>query len=213
MWRVPAPISCEPICDRLALQRQTIRAAAAQRLTAHRRASVSISVGYISIFTEQPNKVLQAPQVCRLRCSLTVRFVRRCSLCVRSVKVLKTSLMHCNQQLFVLFGEKNEMPHDLQKQSENVVGGLLKCSQKLYTWHFTSHNIYRDEQPRAERFSSALLFAKMLTCYQTFSTFSKVVSAWFVLLAFWYHFGIISGSLKSPHQCCLHPLGCRISKL
>ena len=44
---------------------------------------------------------------------------------------------------------KNEIPPGLQNQSKNVVGGVFKCGQKLYTRRFTSHNIYRSTRKGA----------------------------------------------------------------
>ena len=65
---------------------------------------------------------------------------------VRSVFVLKISLKACKCAEYCACSfcsvKKRDTP-DLQDQSKNVVGGVFKCGQKLYTWKFTSHNINR----------------------------------------------------------------------
>ena len=84
---------CEPIFDRLAMQRQTTtRATPTQRFTGQRGASVSISVGYISSFAEQPNKVFQTPWICCLRRSLTVRFAHIVRRTISYTKTLQAAL-------------------------------------------------------------------------------------------------------------------------
>ena len=68
--------------------------------------------------------------------------VRQCSFCVRFKNLFKSLQKRWILCLFVLFGEKKRYPW-LEKQSKNVVGGVFKCGQILYTRRFTSHNIYR----------------------------------------------------------------------
>ena len=77
---------------------------------------------------------------------------------VRSVFVLVISLKprSCAESSSCSFcSAKKEIPSDLQDQSKNVVGGVLKCGQILYTWLFTSHNIYRSIRKGALFFISA----------------------------------------------------------
>ena len=69
--------------------------------------------------------------------------VRQCSLCVRFKNLFKSLQMRWILCLFVLFGEKMRYPLTCKIKQKNVAGGVFKCGQKLYTWLFTSHNIYR----------------------------------------------------------------------
>ena len=77
---------------------------------------------------------------------------------VRSVFVLKISLKACKSAEYCacsFCSVKKEIPLTCKFNQKNVVGGVFKCGQILYTWLFTSHNIYRSIRKGALFFISA----------------------------------------------------------
>ena len=159
-WYVQRRCTVSRNLPALSLGGQTTRAVPTQRRTAHRGATVSISAGvYLQFHRTRRTKWANAV-------GMSFALFVVCSFWKALWKLADT----LRAVLVRSVRWKNEIPSDLQKQAE-------KCGQKLYTWRFTSHNIYG----RENYFSPALSFAKMLTCYQTFW---KVVSALFAPLAF-----------------------------
>ena len=125
------------------MRRQVTRAVSRKRLTGQRGAGVSISTGVY----HNPRRTTE--QSSSNPVDMLFALFVFCSFLfgnVRSVFVLEIVLKACKCAEYCTCSfcsvKKRDTP-DLQDQSKNVVGEVFKCGQILYTWHFTSHNIYR----------------------------------------------------------------------
>ena len=81
--------------------------------------------------------------MCCLRCSFSVRSCSAMFVVCSFWKTLWKFANALNTALVRCVRWKTEIPLTCKIKQKNVVGEVFKCGQKLYTWHFTSHNIYR----------------------------------------------------------------------